>query len=95
MAQTRPLTLSIPFTVFLCQLLLVIAILLWEALLPPEASVLVIPYRLFLQRMLPVVDSDIRLPPYIPSGLLFVSVTTLLLFFASGMYTEKIAYANR
>ncbi|RXW21450.1 hypothetical protein EST38_g4407 [Candolleomyces aberdarensis] len=80
---------------FLCQLLLVIAVLLWEALLPPEASILVIPYRLLLQRILPAVDSDVRLPPYIPSGLLFVSVTTLLLFFASGMYSEKIAYANK
>jgi hypothetical protein len=27
--------------------------------------------------------------------LLFVSVTTLVLFFASGMYSEKIAYANQ
>ncbi|KAG8215933.1 hypothetical protein J3R82DRAFT_7907 [Butyriboletus roseoflavus] len=33
--------------------------------------------------------------PYFPSGLLFVAITSLLLFFASGMYSEKIAYANR
>jgi hypothetical protein len=33
--------------------------------------------------------------PYFASGLLFVLVTALLLFFASGMYAEKIAYANR
>ncbi|KAJ3837219.1 hypothetical protein F5878DRAFT_622986 [Lentinula raphanica] len=33
--------------------------------------------------------------PYLTTGLLFVSVTTLVLFFASGMYSEKIAYANK
>ncbi|KAJ3746390.1 hypothetical protein DFH05DRAFT_941362 [Lentinula detonsa] len=33
--------------------------------------------------------------PYVTTGLLFVSVTTLVLFFASGMYSEKIAYANK
>ncbi|KAF8740043.1 hypothetical protein AX14_008955 [Amanita brunnescens Koide BX004] len=35
------------------------------------------------------------MPPYIASGFLFVAITTLVLFFASGMYTEKIAYANK
>lgn len=29
------------------------------------------------------------------TGMLFVSVTTLVLFFAGGMYSEKIAYANQ
>ncbi|KAG6908658.1 hypothetical protein DXG01_003752 [Tephrocybe rancida] len=33
--------------------------------------------------------------PYFSTGLLFVSVTTLILFFASGMYGEKISYANK
>ncbi|KAJ3882212.1 hypothetical protein F5051DRAFT_394832 [Lentinula edodes] len=33
--------------------------------------------------------------PYLTTGLLFVGVTTLVLFFASGMYSEKIAYANK
>ncbi|KAJ4490393.1 hypothetical protein J3R30DRAFT_3421315 [Lentinula aciculospora] len=33
--------------------------------------------------------------PYLTTGMLFVSVTTLVLFFASGMYSEKIAYANK
>ncbi|KAG8688889.1 hypothetical protein FRC11_004562, partial [Ceratobasidium sp. 423] len=33
--------------------------------------------------------------PYIIPGLWLVSVTTLILFFASGLYSEKISYANR
>jgi hypothetical protein len=35
------------------------------------------------------------LHPAFATGLLTVSVTTLVLFFASGLYTEKIGYANR
>ncbi|KIL59447.1 hypothetical protein M378DRAFT_14786 [Amanita muscaria Koide BX008] len=76
-----------------------VAFLLVEVLfLPPEESLLVIPYKLLLQQLLPHIytpDTKVLLPPYIASGLLFVAITTLLLFFASGMYTEKIAYANR
>ena len=66
--------------------------------MPPEDSLLVIPYKVFLQRVLPHVctpETQVALPPYIASGLLFVAITTLALFFASGMYTEKIAYANQ
>jgi hypothetical protein len=33
--------------------------------------------------------------PYIIPGLWLVSITTLVLFFASGLYSEKISYANR
>lgn len=40
-------------------------------------------------------DVEVTIHPYFASGLLFVSVTTLVLFFASGMYSEKIAYANK
>lgn len=40
-------------------------------------------------------DTEVTVHPYFASGLLFVSVTTLVLFFASGMYSEKIGYANR
>jgi hypothetical protein len=86
------------FTVFLLQLLLVIAFLLSEVLLPPSSSLLVIPYKIILQRLLPDIytsETEITLHPYFTSGLLFVSVTTLVLFFASGMYSEKIAYANK
>ncbi|KAF9078378.1 hypothetical protein BDP27DRAFT_1356266 [Rhodocollybia butyracea] len=42
-----------------------------------------------------VTDTKATIHPYITTGLLFVSVTTLVLFFASGMYSEKIAYANK
>ncbi|KZO99421.1 hypothetical protein CALVIDRAFT_561281 [Calocera viscosa TUFC12733] len=33
--------------------------------------------------------------PYVTPGLLLIASTTLILFFASGMYAEKIGYANR
>ncbi|TFK21000.1 hypothetical protein FA15DRAFT_672955 [Coprinopsis marcescibilis] len=79
---------------FLLQLLLAIAILLWEVLLPPQASVLVIPYRYVVARVY-TVETELQIHPYITSGLLFVSVTALLLFFASGMYSERISYANK
>jgi hypothetical protein len=84
--------------VFLLQLLLVIAFLLCEVILPPQISILAIPYKMFLQRVLPEIytdDTEVTLHPYIASGLLFVCVTILALVFASGMYSEKIAYANK
>ena len=80
-------------------LLAAIAFLLIEVVfLPPEESLLVVPHKRLLQRLLPrayASNTKVALPPYIASGLLFVAITTLALFFASGMYTEKIAYANK
>jgi hypothetical protein len=76
--------------------LLALGFLLSEVLL--QTSFLAIPYKFVLQRALPEIytdDSEVELHPYFASGLLFVSVTTLVLFFASGMYSEKIAYANQ
>lgn len=81
---------------FLLHLILVIAFLLSEVLL--QTSFLDIPYTYLLRRILPDVYgtvSSVKPHPYFASGLLFVAITTLLLFFASGMYSEKIAYANR
>lgn len=83
------------FQVFLLHLLLVIVFLLSEVLLSPSISLLAIPYTFVLQRLFPASETEITLHPYVASGLLFVSVTTLVLFFASGMYSEKIAYANK
>ncbi|TFK67620.1 hypothetical protein BDN72DRAFT_770470 [Pluteus cervinus] len=83
---------------FLFQLLVIIAFLLFEVVVPPHSSLLAIPYKWLLQRLLPDIyttDTEVTLHPYFASGLLFVSVTTLALFFASGMYSEKIAYANK
>ena len=90
--------LHISFAVFLLHLLVAIAFLLSEVLLPPSSSLLAIPYKFVLQRLLPDIytsETEITLHPYVASGLLFVNVTTLVLFFASGMYSEKIAYANK
>ena len=69
--------------------MLTIAFLLVETLLPPDVSLITIIGQLLIPQ------SNIRVHPYITTGLLFVSVSTLLLFFASGMYYEKIAYANK
>lgn len=82
--------------VFLAQLLIVIGFLLSEVML--QTSLLAVPYKFMLQRALPEIYTDyseVELHPYFASGLLFVAVTTLVLFFASGMYSEKIAYANQ
>ncbi|KDQ32685.1 hypothetical protein PLEOSDRAFT_48742 [Pleurotus ostreatus PC15] len=86
------------YQLFLGQLLFLIAFLLCEVLLPPHISLLAIPYKMLLQWLLPEIytpDVEVTLHPAFASGLLFVSFTTLVLFFASGMYSDKIAYANK
>jgi hypothetical protein len=77
-------------------LIFAIVFLLCEARL--HTSFLSIPYQYLLRHAFPNAygpDVEVRLHPYVASGLLFVSVTTLLLFFATGLYSEKIGYANR
>ncbi|KAJ7705260.1 hypothetical protein B0H17DRAFT_920421 [Mycena rosella] len=86
------------YQLFLVQLLLVIVFLLAEVLLPPDISLLAMPCKLALRRVLPDIykeDTEVHIHPYFSSGLLFVSVTTLALFFASGTYADKISYANK
>ena len=83
---------------FLFQLLSLISFLVCEALL--QLDLLDIPFHFMLRRTFPTLYSpeeitDVHVHPYFTLGLLSVSVTTLVLFFASGMYSEKIAYANR
>ncbi|KAJ7040841.1 hypothetical protein C8F04DRAFT_229226 [Mycena alexandri] len=86
------------YQLFLFQLLLIIAFLLAEVLLPPDISLLAIPCKLMLRRILPHIyteETEVHVHPYFSTGLLFVSITTLALFFASGTYSDKIAYANK
>lgn len=81
---------------FLAQLLAIIAFLLCEVLL--QTDFLAVPLALALRTLAPArypPGAPVSVHPYIASGLLFVAVTTLVLFFATGMYTEKIGYANR
>ncbi|KAJ7621126.1 hypothetical protein FB45DRAFT_992216 [Roridomyces roridus] len=78
------------YQLFLVQLLLIIVFLLAEVLLPPDISLIAIPCKLVLRRVLPDMYTEET-----EVGLLFVSVTTLALFFASGTYSDKIAYANK
>lgn len=78
------------------QLLLIIAFLLSEVLL--QTNLLSIPYAWLLRWVLPDIygpDVQIQVHRYFALGLLCVSVTTLALFFLSGMYSEKIGYANK
>lgn len=85
-----------PCLVFLLQLLIISAFLLCEVVL--QTNMLSYPYKWVLHQVLPDIypeDADVRAHPYFASGLLFVSVATVVLFFASGMYSEKISYANR
>jgi Spo7-like protein len=92
----EPILQIISCPVFLVQLIFAIVFLLGEALL--HTSFLSIPYQYLLRHAFPNTygpDVEVRLHPYVASGLLFVSVTTLLLFFATGLYSEKIGYANR
>ncbi|KAI0088385.1 hypothetical protein BDY19DRAFT_891474 [Irpex rosettiformis] len=84
------------YQLFLCQLLLIIAFLLSEVLL--QTNFLSIPYSWLLQWMLPDIygpQAEVRVHRYFALGLLCVSMTTLALFFLSGMYSEKIGYANK
>jgi len=85
-------------TVFLFQLLALISFLACEVFM--QLNLLDIPYHFVLIRTFPSLHSpeetaEVHIHPYFTLGLLSVSVTTLVLFFASGMYSEKIAYANR
>ncbi|KAJ6590928.1 hypothetical protein DFH09DRAFT_1138115, partial [Mycena vulgaris] len=85
------------YQLFLFQLLLMTAFSLWEVLLPSDFSLLATPCQMALQRLLPNIyttGTEVRIHQYLPTGMLFVSVTTLALFFLSGTYSDKIAYAN-
>lgn len=48
-------------------------------------------------RHLPILNAheDITPPPYIIQSAFCIALITLLLFYASGLYAEKIGYANR
>jgi hypothetical protein len=91
---------SLHLVVFLAQLLIIISFLAAEVFL--QMDLLSIPYASLLRTILPDIYArpehprpPPRLHPAFASGLLFVSATTLVLFFASGVYDEKIGYANR
>ena len=76
------------------QLLLIIIFLLSEVFL--QTRLLSIPYKTVLKKVLPNgYRSNVRLHPYLTKGMLLVAFTTLVLFFASGLYSEKIGYADR
>lgn len=81
---------------FLFQLLAVIALLAADVFLQLQLMPFLINYG--LRASLHVDQSGYfasEMHQYITKGLLLVAVTTLVLFFASGLNEEKIAYANR
>ncbi|KAF8880785.1 hypothetical protein BD779DRAFT_1547916 [Infundibulicybe gibba] len=87
---------KVRYQLFLGQLLLVIVFLLYEVLAPPASSLLAVPYTAVLCALRLADDGDLVAPnAYGTVGMLFVCVTTLVLFFASGLYSEKIGYANK
>ncbi|KAI0795606.1 Spo7-like protein-domain-containing protein [Abortiporus biennis] len=85
------------YQLFLTQLLLIIIFLLSEVFL--QTNLLIPHFEHIFRRLVPeryCRDAiEVEIYRYVVIGLLCVSVTTLGLFFVSGMYTEKIAYANR
>jgi len=79
-------------------LVLVIIVLSSDFIL--NTSFLSSPFKLILKHLPPSVvtpsfHEDFVLHPYVTPGILLVAVTTLVLFYASGLYAEKIGYANR
>lgn len=93
MHLARKLTSS---TVFLFQLLAVITLLAAEVFLQIQLIPLLL--KFVILKSLHVDHSEYfasEVHQYIETGLLLVAITTLVLFFASGLYEEKIAYANR
>ncbi|KAI5995732.1 hypothetical protein EDC04DRAFT_2801644 [Pisolithus marmoratus] len=84
------------YQLFLFNLIVAIMFLLSEVLL--QTAFLDIPYTYVLRSAFPDVYEKIMLsnftPTYPLASCLLLS-TALFLFFASGMYAEKIAYANR
>ncbi|KAH8102256.1 Spo7-like protein-domain-containing protein [Cristinia sonorae] len=84
------------YQLFLSQLLLIILFLLSEVFLQTEF--LEVPCRWIIRLVVPErfrKDAEWEVHQYLAVGLLCVYVTTLALFFVSGMYSEKIEYANR
>ncbi|KAI5121602.1 hypothetical protein M0805_009473 [Coniferiporia weirii] len=84
------------YQLFLVQLLAVMIFLTSEVFL--HTQFLALPYNVALRKAFPEDygrGQTVELHHYAAKGLLLVAVTTLVLFFASGLYGEKIAYANR
>lgn len=84
----------IPSKVLLFQLILSIIILASDVLL--GTNCLAWPLNRIIRRF-PVfnIHEDIIPPPYIVQSAFCIAAITLLLFYASGLYAEKIGYANR
>jgi hypothetical protein len=82
-----------------------ISFLLTEVLRVLSLQILSIPYSSLLTYVLPDIYAPEALAksrrgkpflyPVFATGLLTVGITTLVLFFANGLYGEKIGYANR
>ncbi|KAG8807483.1 hypothetical protein FRC17_004442 [Serendipita sp. 399] len=69
-----------------------------------ETDLFILPLNLALEYYLLYTQPDIdwrrdelyfHLPPYVKTGGLFILGVTLFLFFASGMYSERVGYANK
>jgi hypothetical protein len=89
--------------VHLTLLVLMVLVLLSDVLLETELFILPLNlalsyYFLYMSRWRGEVNREFppfTTQPYIKNGSLFISGMTLFLFFASGMYREKVEYANK
>jgi len=81
------------YQLFLLTLVFCIAVLASDVLL--ATSLLTWPANRLMAHLPISPQQDIILPTYITHTALLVVITTLVLFYASGLYAEKIGYANR
>jgi len=81
------------YQIFLIHLVFCILILASDATL--STNLVAWPLNHFLRLLDVSPQRDVILPSYITHSAFLVAVTTLVLFYASGLYAEKIGYANR
>ena len=81
------------YQVLLAHLIFCIVVLASDALF--STSLVTLPINWVLQGLLVDHDPHIVMSPYVTQSAFLIALTTLVLFYASGLYAEKISYANR
>lgn len=86
---------SVSLVVFLAKLLIILVISALDFLF--DTRLLISPLNAFLRYIPPPNGpcKPVTPHPYLAPGTLLIAGTTLFLFYASGMYSEKIALANK
>jgi len=81
------------YQILLAHLIFCIVVLASDALF--STSLVTLPINWVLQGLLVDHDPHIVMSPYVTQSAFLIALTTLVLFYASGLYAEKISYANR